>query len=85
MTDQHPRSTTYRRKLTLTVGFLCVALGLVVLSYPLWPILRYKLAGPVSTPEEPVFPYPSKLLGDDQTLTIPESNTNSPSITNTNT
>jgi len=67
------------------VGFLCVALGLVVLSYPLWPILRYKLAGPVSTPEEPVFPYPSKLLGDDQTLTIPESNTNSPSITNTNT
>lgn len=71
MEDLRPTPQHNKRKLTRMVGFLCVGLGLVVLSYPLWPILRYKLAGPVSTPEAPVFPYPSRLLDAEQNLVTP--------------
>lgn len=52
-------------------GFLLIGVGILVLSYPLWPILRYKLAGPVSTPEEPVFPYESNLIAADGTVELP--------------
>lgn len=51
-------------------GFLLIGIGLVVLSFPLWPILRYKVAGPVSTPEEPVFPYESDLIAADGTVAV---------------
>jgi len=52
-------------------GFLLIGIGIVVLSYPLWPIIRYKVAGPVSTPEEPVFPYESNLIAADGTIAVP--------------
>lgn len=55
-------------------GFLLIGIGLVVFSYPLWPILRYKVAGPVSTPEEPVFPYESDLIAADGTIAVPTNN-----------
>ncbi len=63
------------RKLTKLVGFLLIGVGIVVLSYPLWPIIRYKLAGPVSTPEEPVFPYASDLIAEDGTVALPPADT----------
>jgi LPXTG-site transpeptidase (sortase) family protein len=52
-------------------GFLLIGIGLVVVSYPLWPIIRYKVAGPVSTPEAPVFPYESNLIAADGTVAVP--------------
>ncbi len=52
-------------------GFLLIGIGIVILSYPLWPIIRYKLAGPVSTPEAPVFPYESDLIAADGTIAVP--------------
>ncbi|MEK7569898.1 MAG: sortase [Patescibacteria group bacterium] len=52
-------------------GFLIIGVGIVVLSFPLWPIIRYKLAGPISTPEEPVFPYESNLIAADGTVAVP--------------
>lgn len=58
-------------KLTRRVGFLLIGVGIIVLSYPLWPIFRYTLAGPVSTPEEPVFPYESDLIAADGTISVP--------------
>jgi sortase A len=70
MVDLHPGRTRVG-KLTRLVGFLLIGIGIVVLSYPLWPILRYKLAGPVSTPEAPVFPYESDLIAPDGTIAVP--------------
>lgn len=58
-------------KLTRRVGFLLIGVGLVVISFPLWPIIRYKLTGPLSTPEAPVFPYESKLVAADGTIAVP--------------
>ncbi len=52
-------------------GFLLIGVGIIVLSYPLWPIIRYKLTGPVSTPEAPVFPYESNLIAEDGTIALP--------------
>lgn len=52
-------------------GFLLIGVGIIVLSYPLWPIIRYKLAGPISTPEAPVFPYESNLIAADGTVAEP--------------
>lgn len=54
-------------------GFLLIGIGIVVLSIPIWPILRYQVAGPVSTPEEPVFPYESDLIAADGTIAVPTS------------
>ncbi len=62
---------TKDRKLTKLVGFLLIGIGIVVVSFPLWPIIRYKVAGPLSTPEEPVFPYESNLIAADGTVTVP--------------
>ncbi|MEK7639612.1 MAG: sortase [Patescibacteria group bacterium] len=73
MVDLHPGHTK-ERKLTRRVGFLLIGIGLVVLSYPLWPIIRYQVAGPVSTPEEPVFPYESNLITADGTIAVPTTN-----------
>jgi LPXTG-site transpeptidase (sortase) family protein len=70
MVDLHPGHTK-DRKLTRRVGFLLIGVGIIVLSYPLWPIIRYKLAGPVSTPENPVFPYESNLIAADGTIAVP--------------
>lgn len=70
MVDLHLGHTKVR-KLTKLVSFLLIGIGVVVLSYPLWPIIRYKLAGPVSTPEEPVFPYESNLIAADGTIAVP--------------
>ncbi|MEK7518397.1 MAG: sortase, partial [Patescibacteria group bacterium] len=35
---------------------------------------RYQVAGPVSTPEEPVFPYESNLIAADGTIAVPTTN-----------
>jgi sortase A len=59
------------RKLTLGVGFLLIVVGVIVLSYPTWPIIRYKFAGPPSTSAEPVFPYPTQLLDQPVETTAP--------------
>ncbi len=56
-------------KLTRWVGFLLIGVGIIVLSYPAWPIIRYKFTGPVSTPQAPVFPYESNLVAADGTVT----------------
>ncbi len=81
MVDLTKPGQTKDRKLTKLVGFLLIGLGLVVLSYPLWPILRYQIAGPLSTPEEPVFPYESDLIAPDGTIAVPPS---APTDTNVN-
>lgn len=70
MVDLH-QGHTKDWKLTRWVGFLLIGVGIIVLSYPLWPIIRYKLAGPVSTPEAPVFPYESNLIAADGTIALP--------------
>jgi len=57
-----------RPRLARLAGFLLIAIGAIILTYPLWPILRYKVIGPPSTPEQPVFPYESKLIGPDGSL-----------------
>lgn len=61
------------RKLAHWAGFLLISIGLVVFSFPFWPIIRYKVAGPISTPEAPVFPYESNLIADDGTVAAPET------------
>lgn len=70
MVDLHPGHTKVR-KLTHWVGFLLIGVGIVVLSFPIWPIIRYKLTGPLSTPESPVFPYESNLIAADGTIEVP--------------
>lgn len=70
MVDLHPGHTK-NRKLTRWVSFLLIGIGVVVLSFPLWPIIQYNIAGPVSTPTEPVFPYESDLIAADGTIAVP--------------
>ena len=70
MVDLHQGHTKVW-KLTRWVGFLLIGVGLIVFSFPFWPIIRYKLTGPISTPEEPVFPYESNLIAEDGTIAIP--------------
>lgn len=59
------------------MGFLLIVVGLIILSYPLWPIIRFKLAGPPSTSATPVFPYPTQLL-DPPAQSNQQANTTQP-------
>jgi sortase A len=73
-----------KRKLVQWTGFLLIAVGILVLSYPLWPIVKYKIFGPTSTPEQPIFPYESQLISANGTIN--EATTDSSPVTqNTNT
>lgn len=72
------------RKLTRWVGFLLIGLGVLVFTYPLWPIIRYNVAGPLSTPEEPVFPYESNLVAADGTVALPVETADDPVQANAN-
>ncbi|MFA6587870.1 MAG: sortase [Patescibacteria group bacterium] len=90
MADLMKPGHTKNRKLAKLAGFLLIGIGIIVLSYPLWPIIRYKVAGPISTPEEPVFPYESNLITEDGTVAIAnpatqnQTNDNSNQVQNTN-
>lgn len=71
MQNHQPSTGHHCRRYARTAGFLLIGVGIIVLSYPLWPIIRYKLTGPISTPEDPVFPYESNLIAADGTIAVP--------------
>lgn len=71
MPNHHISTEPHRRRYARMAGFLLIGIGVVVLTFPLWPIIRYKLTGPVSTPEAPVFPYESNLIAADGTIALP--------------
>ncbi|RJO59134.1 sortase [Candidatus Parcubacteria bacterium] len=84
MVDFQTTSQPRKRGPALWAGLLLIAAGIIILTYPLWPIVRYYLTGPVSSAEEPVFPYESNLIAPDGTIAVSAFETQDQASNNTN-